>query len=247
MEYTLDQLKAIADKVDYKYHHNVSATTLKSRLEDHVEEIGTTIDEVATDLKFNVDASEVTSTSNSDTKEVTPSTSIKDLEESLNITSVETKPTTSDINEVAEGLYQEEINRLANLTFAEIDRKTNEKKARSRIKEANRLVRCIITSNDRNKNSLYGEIFCVRNAKTPDIKKMIVFGHPTHIPVMMLNMIKEKQVQMFKKEKKPDGNIITKTYLVPAYNIQELPPLTRDEFEAIRQRQLADFRNSEED
>lgn len=135
-------------------------------------------------------------------------------------------------------------NKLATMSFAELEQKKNEKDKEKYSKEALRLVRCIITCNNKNKTSYSGEIFSARNAVIDEVKKYIPFNVPTHIPTILLNMIKEKQLQMFKKEKLANGSVVTRSYMMPEYNIQELPPLTAAELEAIKQKQLAEGRNN---
>ena len=137
------------------------------------------------------------------------------------------------------------VEALSKLTFAEVDQNNAKKNANKVHREAMRLVRCIITCNNKNKTSYQGEIFCARNARIPEVKKFIPFGVPTHIPTILLNMIKEKQYQMFRKKKLPNGNVITESYLVPEYNIQELDPITPAEYEAIRQKQLAEGKGND--
>ena len=128
---------------------------------------------------------------------------------------------------------------LANLTFAKADAANNKKNENIIRKEALKLTRCIITCNNPNKVSYQGEIFCARNKIVDAVKKFIPFGVKTHVPQILLNMIKEKKLQMFKKEK-VNGNMITRTYLIPEYNIQELPPISPEEFESIKRKQLAE-------
>ena len=144
-------------------------------------------------------------------------------------------------------MEKEQEEKLANLTFADFDKKEaeeNAKKADENLREANRLVRVQITCNNKNKNSLNGEIFTVCNSKLSTIKKYIPYGVPTHIPLIMLNMIKEKEYQSFRKER-VNGFMVTKPHMIPEYNIQELPPLTSEELEAIKKKQLAEGFNGE--
>jgi hypothetical protein len=103
-----------------------------------------------------------------------------------------------------------------------------------------KLVRCTITCNNKNKTNYVGEIFSVRNAVLPEVKKMVPFGVITHIPSILLNVIKEKKYQMFKVKKLPNGITTKESYLIPEYNIQVHPPITSEELEAIKQKQLAE-------
>lgn len=135
-------------------------------------------------------------------------------------------------------------NKLAVMSFAELEQKKSEENKLKHSKNALKLVRCIVSCNNKNKTSYSGEIFSARNAVIDEVKKFIPFNVPTHVPTILLNMIKEKQLQMFKKEKLANGTVVTRSYLTPEYNIQELPPLTPAEFEAIKQKQLAEGRNN---
>ena len=136
------------------------------------------------------------------------------------------------------------VEKLSKITFSGADAARAKERSRNVEKEAMKLIRCQINCNNKNKTSLTGEIFCARNAVIPEVKKFIPFGVPTHVPEILLNMIKEKQYQMFRKEKLPNGNQITRSYLIPEYTIQELPPLTSAELEAIKQKQLAEGRGN---
>lgn len=118
-----------------------------------------------------------------------------------------------------------------------------EQKAKA-LEDANKLVRVRITCNNPNKTNYTSEIFCVRNDKVAEIKKAVPFGVAWHVPRMLLNMIEEKQFQKFEK-KRVNGNQVTTTKLMPEYTIEYLPPLTEEEFEAIRQKQLAEGLNGE--
>jgi hypothetical protein len=136
------------------------------------------------------------------------------------------------------------IEKLANMSFADMEAKKKLDDKAKNSKEALKLVRCQISCNNKNKTSYSGEIFSARNAVIDEVKKFIPFNVPTHVPQILLNMIKEKQVQMFKKEKLANGAVVTRSYLAPEYNIQILPPLTPAEFEAIKQKQLAEGRGN---
>ncbi len=139
--------------------------------------------------------------------------------------------------------FSEKIEKLKHLTFEEADRKQIETEEKSVWKKAMKLVRCQISCNNPNKTSYQGEIFSARNKFIPEVKKFIPFNVPTHVPMILLNMIKEKQLQTFVTEKLPNGMQTKRSKLVPEYSITVLPPLTSEEFNAIRQKQLAEGNN----
>ena len=157
--------------------------------------------------------------------------------------------TGKDFNHLIES-YKKEIKIMnsetkKSITFVDLAKKAVKEQKGRLEKDALKLVRCQISCNNPNKKSYQGEIFAARNSLVPEVKKFVPFNVPTHVPQILLNVIKEKQLQLFKKEKNAKGVMMTKPYLVAEYNIQELPPLTKEEFEAIKQRQLADNRSNE--
>ena len=128
---------------------------------------------------------------------------------------------------------------LANFSIEAFERKKAKKLEDETWKRAMKLERVIITCNNKNKTSYQGEIFCAKNAFIPEVKKFVPFGVPTHVPHILMSMIREKQYQTFFK-KKVNGVTQTESKLIPEYNIQELPPITSEELNAIRQKQLAE-------
>lgn len=135
---------------------------------------------------------------------------------------------------------KEDKNDYSSFSFDAVDRKHNKEEADTRTKEAMHLIRCIITCNNKNKTNYKGEIFSVRNAVLPEIKKYIPFNVTTHVPQILLNVIKEKDYQLFREETLPNGNKTKRPYLIKEYNIQLLPPISTKELEAIKQKQLAE-------
>ena len=132
------------------------------------------------------------------------------------------------------------VAKLATMSFNEAEGKAVKSARAEKQKEAMRLVRCTISCNNKNKSEFSGEIFCARNKILPEVKKFVPFGVPTHVPLILLNMIKEKQYQVFRTKKLPNGQTVKEPSLIPEYNIQELPPLTQQELDAIARKQLAE-------
>ena len=217
----LQQLKDIAAKVGYKYHHMTGAAKLEEGLRAYCTEIGTSLEEVASEIG-GVEGEDTNSKVETPTEQ--PHT-------------VEPKLPSKD-NSVSM------VERLSKMTFAQTEKEVSKKVSSNRAKEAMRLIRCIVTCNNKNKTSYAGEIFCARNAIVPEVKKFIPFGVPTHIPQILFNMIKEKQYQQF-KIKKVNGNNVKDSFMVAEYNIQLLDPISAEEFNAIKQKQLAEGFNGE--
>ena len=131
-------------------------------------------------------------------------------------------------------------------TFASLTKKMVDKFENTAFRRAMKLVRVRISCNDTNKRNFKGKIFTVQNSVIPYVKKFVPFNAPTHVPQIMLDMIKEKQLQIFYEERSPSGRKVKKSRLIPEYNVEILPPLTAKELDAIRQKQLAESGNTEE-
>jgi hypothetical protein len=222
MEYSLKDLKDMAYKANLTHGPNISAVTLEEKLKEHIADKNVSLEELYEMVK-------------SETLLSVPSDKESPLESILEPSTVKLS---SKVNSA-------EVERLSNLTFATVDNDRLKQDEKTRLRDAMKLVRCIITSNNKNKSSYTGDIFCARNKVLPEVKKFVPFGVPTHVPQILFNMIKEKQLQVFRKERLSNGNMVTKPMLVAEYNIQVLPPLTKDELEAIKKKQLAEGFNGE--
>jgi hypothetical protein len=107
-----------------------------------------------------------------------------------------------------------------------------QKKAAAR-KDSTRLVRCIVTPMDQSKAEYDGEIFSAGNSMSGMIKKFVKFNVEWHIPIIILNAIKAAKM-VKSKSRKVDGMIVKDVVEVPAYGIQELPPLTQEELDRLK-------------
>lgn len=165
-------------------------------------------------------------------------TSIKEMEDkNMLLEDIEKfiKETPKDTNYV-----DPEVKRLATFSFEQADKQKYEKEKENLVKKAMKLVHVQISCNDPNKREWEGEIFTVRNAVLPEVKKYVPFNVPTHVPQILLNMIREKELQTFVSTKAANGTVTKKSRLIPMYAIQELPPLTPQELEAIKRKQLVE-------
>ena len=220
----LQHLKEIAAKLGLEHSPNIGVETLKGKIRDFCVQTGVALDDESLEGIFS------------------ESESYTDAEEISNTSETMDESSQSKLMQNAQK-NSNEIERLANLTFASADKKQAEKEEHDVQKRAMKLVRCIITCNNPNKRSYQGEIFCVRNKSIDMVKKMVPFNVPTHVPQILLNMIKEKQLQHFTAKRLPNGIESKTVKLVPEYNIEILPPLTSEEFNAIKQKQLAEGSN----
>ena len=143
------------------------------------------------------------------------------------------------LEEGEEVVLQKVVPKQEKITFASLAAAKSKKRKQELEKDAMQLIRCIITCNNKNKTSYQGEIFEVRNAVIPGMKKFVLFDVPTHIPKIMYNMLKEKKCQIF-RSKRVDGRDETVPLEINEYSIEVLPPLTEEELQSIRQKQLAE-------
>ena len=110
--------------------------------------------------------------------------------------------------------------------------------------EARKLVRIVLTAKDPLKRELEAEYFTVSNRLIGTIKRLVPFANEEgwHVEQAIVNMIKDKEVQLFKTVKLPNGDKVRKGYMSKAYTVEILDPLTKDELAALATQQAA--RNS---
>ena len=224
---TITDLKEIASELGLGHFANIGFETLKGKIKDWCAEHGIAEDDPV--LRGCLDMPENATRIDSKAQE----------EGGMVDSSSETK--TEPVS--SEKGFSEKIEKLKHLTFEEADRKQIETEEKSVWKKAMKLVRVQISCNNPNKTSYQGEIFSARNKFIPEVKKFVPFNVPTHVPQVLLNMIKEKKLQTFVTEKLPNGMQTKRSKLVPEYSITVLSPLTPEEFNAIRQKQLAEGNN----
>ena len=118
---------------------------------------------------------------------------------------------------------------------------TKEQRRQRKHKEAMALVRCLIVCNDPNKREWPGEWLGVSNGAGVQIRKLVPYNQPDkpfHLPRIMVNMLREKQVQIFTSKPGKYGTTIRVSKSIPAYTITELPPLTQAELDELALSQL---------
>lgn len=99
-------------------------------------------------------------------------------------------------------------------------------------KEAMKLVRCVVTSMDKDKADLSGEIISCGNSMTGMIKKFIPFGKEWHVPTVILETLKDKKMLMT-RDRRTDKGTVKEHYEVSQYNVQILPDLTQEELNRL--------------
>jgi hypothetical protein len=116
---------------------------------------------------------------------------------------------------------------------------TPEQRRARLVADATRLIRVRVTCMDPNRKGWPGEIFTVSNGVVGTVRKYVPFNAENgyHVPNIILKHLKRKKRQEFRAVKTRNGMTIKKGYLVPAFAIEELPPLTPEELKELARRQ----------
>lgn len=120
-----------------------------------------------------------------------------------------------------------------------VNEETPEQKRARLIAEATKLIRIRLTCMDPNKKGWTGEIFTVSNDIVGTVRKFVPFNAENgyHVPNIIYKHLKRKKRQEFRTIKTRKGMDIKQGYLVPAFAIEVLPPLTPTELKDLAQRQ----------
>jgi len=113
-----------------------------------------------------------------------------------------------------------------------------ERDARLR-REATKLVRIRVTCMNPNKKEHEGEVFTVSNSVVGTIKKYVPYNNDAgwHVPQMILQMMKERQCQIFYTVKNERGQKVRKGKLIKEFAIEILDPLTSKEITDLAKEQ----------
>ncbi len=105
--------------------------------------------------------------------------------------------------------------------------------------EATELVRIRLVCMNPAKKDWKGEIITVGNATVGTLRKYIPFvaDEGWHVPRMMLNMLQERQCQVFVTTKAKNGVQVKTGKLIKEFAIEVLPALTERELHDLAQRQ----------
>ena len=109
-----------------------------------------------------------------------------------------------------------------------------------RIKrEALKLVRVRVTCMNPLKKEYEGEILTVSNNAFGTVKRYVPFNNEEgwHVEQVLLDVLRERQCQIFYTEKDSRGNKVRKGKLIREFAIEVLPPLTEKERKELAQRQ----------
>lgn len=121
----------------------------------------------------------------------------------------------------------------------EAGEESKEQKRMRLLKEANALVRVRVACMNPIKKEWAGETFCVSNSVVGTIKKFVPFNNEEgwHVPKFILDVMRERQCQIFVTAIGKDGAKLRKSKLIKEFNIEVLPALTQEELKDLAQRQ----------
>lgn len=109
---------------------------------------------------------------------------------------------------------------------------------RMRLKqEANLLIRVRIACMNPNRRDHDGEIFTAGNGVVGTFRRMVPFNVDWHVPGIILNMIEDRQCQVFTTVTGPKGQKSRIGKLVKEFSVDRLDALTSDELKDLAQRQ----------
>jgi len=133
---------------------------------------------------------------------------------------------------------KEKVNEILVIEESPVEETPGQKRTRL-IQEATKLVRIRVTCMDPNKKGWPGEIFTVSNDVIGTVKKYVPFNAESgwHVPNIILKHMKRKKRQEFRTVKTRNGMQIKEGYLVPAFAIEELSPLTEEELKELARKQ----------
>lgn len=109
----------------------------------------------------------------------------------------------------------------------------------ARRDKALKLVRIRVSSMNPLSSALKGELIFAGNSEIGMVKKFVPFNAEQgwHVPQIILDVLRNKKF-MTHYEEKQGNKKIKRHRLVPEFSIEILPPLTPEELEALKQRQL---------
>lgn len=141
-------------------------------------------------------------------------------------------------DEVSEIASKRKVAPVRKLTKAEQEQALRDKL----VRESMRLVRVRIYNLNPAKRDLPGEIIAVGNRYIGTVKKFIPFGEATengyHIPQVLLDDLKSRKFNQI-RTKSVNGQVQVESRMVPEYQIEVMPMLSKEQLEELALKQAA--------
>lgn len=129
------------------------------------------------------------------------------------------------------------------LAVSEDDSVMTEAKRKEMEDESLKLMRVIISPRASHMQDQQGQLFTIGNAYLGMHTKYVLFNEEYHIPFILYNHIKNQQAQIF-VSKTVKGQKVRESKLIPAYNVTDLEPLTKEELAELAR--IQESRNASE-
>lgn len=106
-------------------------------------------------------------------------------------------------------------------------------------REASKLVRIRVTCMNPAKSEWPGEIISAGNSVVGSFSKFVPFNADEgwHVPEFVYKVLRDRQCQIFQTNTDSRGNKTRQGKLIKEFNIEILPPLTKEELHDLAQRQ----------
>lgn len=118
-------------------------------------------------------------------------------------------------------------------------------------KKARRLIRLRYTNMNPAKAKIPGEVIVVANGVIGTIRQVVPFGEAAqagfHVPYAIYQYMKKKKFPMHQKGKDGRDDSYSGSRWVNEYNIEVLPPLTKEQIAKIARKQMAEGFHDNED
>ena len=132
------------------------------------------------------------------------------------------------------------------IDFAKKPRETTNQRNMRVRKACNLLHRVNIVCHNPNKKKWTSEIFNVSNSVSGSFKRTVPFSINTHVPTIILNVIKEREYLKTYETKDNNGNLIKRFKNVAEFSVTHLDPLTKSEIITIRDKKRLETANEED-
>lgn len=219
----LEDLKVEADKLGLKYHHRVGIKKLKGQLSAFKRK--QTLDARKEEQEIDVNVNSI------EKESITPTETVAKKEKKPN-KNFNTKPVSPEAAK-----FLKSVENLGS-TIKRPNESTPQFKARLRRQAAKKIRIRAINLNPAKKN-WNSEIYTVSNKIVGTFKETVPFNleQPWHVSYIIYKQLVEKKFQSFYTITGPRGEKIRKGKMVKEFNIEVLPPLTKQELKDLEVQQ----------
>lgn len=232
----LTSLKAKADLMGIRYHPSIGVDKLRAKVLNALSDNPVPDEELDQDDEPETIEQEEEQEEEDEEESTDPTP--EELEEEAPVVSSIPKP--AALVAEAAPVVKEVPVAAAPVRALTAQEKVNEARAKARD-EALRMVRINVTCMNPLKTEWNGELFTIGNNLIGTVSKFVPFGTVDgwHVPNIIYLMIKDRQYQQFTAKKVRPGQPPSRdTKLVREFSIELMDPLSPQELQELKQRQL---------